>query len=288
MLIDRNGQAKVLSQTELQNLFERGFECSRDKAIFAVTFYTACRVSEARQMHFIDVFHGKTVRDDIVIRKAITKGKQATRTIPTHPHLAEILQQYYAEALELRKLQELVGGWSHKNLNSEGKLIWNNLLQCPHCGSKHLSKQGKYRNKEQVYLCKNCRHYSHESKLIKSELDAETPAIIEYDTYGVTSSLNYGLLFANPQNPFLFPGRQGKGCLSLRNAINIFEMAFDKLDISGASSHSCRRTALTLMHREGIILRVLQEISGHRDLGALQRYLEVSPDQTLAAVNVLG
>ncbi len=70
--------------------------------------------------------------------------------------------------------------------------------------------------------------------------------------------------------------------------MNIFEMVFENMGITGASSHSCRRTALTLMHREGVILRVLQEISGHKDLGALQRYLEVSPDQTRAAVNVLG
>lgn len=288
MLIDRNGQAKVLSHREIQQLFEQGFRLTRDKALFATCFYTACRVSEARQMHFVDAFHQEIIRDDIILRKANTKGKQATRTIPIHPHLKKILQQYHQDSLKLLRLRELFGGWSHKNLNSEGKLVWNNLLQCPLCGSNHLSKQGWYRDKQQVYLCKKCHHYSHESKLVKCQLNASTPPTSEYDTLGVTSSLNYGFLFADPKNPFLFPGRQGKGCLSLRNAINIFEIAFDKLDISGASSHSCRRTSLTIMHGEGVILRVLQEISGHKDLGALQRYLEVSPDQTRAAINVLG
>lgn len=288
MLINRNGQARILTQSELKNLFNQGFKCARNKALFAIAFYTACRVSEARQMHFVDAFHKDIVRDDIIIRKANTKGKQATRTIPTHPNLKKILQEYYQDSLELLQLRELVGGWSHKNLNSEGKLSLNNVLQCPRCGSKHLSKQGWYRDKQQVYLCKQCRHYSHYSKLYKPELDAQTPSTIEYDTLGVTCSLSYGFLFAEPNNSFLFTGQHGKGCLSLRNAINIFEMAFEKMGITGASSHSCRRTALTLMHREGVILRVLQEISGHKDLGALQRYLEVSPDQTRAAVNVLG
>ncbi len=288
MLINRNGQARILTQSELKNLLNQGLKCARDKALFAIAFYTACRVSEARQMHFGDAFHKNIVRDDISIRKANTKGKQATRTIPTHPNLKKILQEYYQDSLELLQLRELVGGWSHKNLNSEGKLSLNNLLQCPHCDSKHLSKQGWYRDKQQVYLCKQCRHYSHYSKLYKPELDAQTPSTIEYDTLGVTCSLNYGFLFAEPNNPFLFTGQYGKGCLSLRSALNIFEMAFEKMGIIGASSHSCRRTALTLMHREGVILRVLQEISGHKDLGALQRYLEVSPDQTRAAVNVLG
>ena len=288
MLINRNGQARILTQSELKNLLNQGFKCARNKALFAIAFYTACRVSEARQMHFVDAFHKDIVRDDIIIRKGNTKGKQATRTIPTHPNLKKILLEYYQDSLELLQLRELVGGWSHKNLNSEGKLSLNNLLQCPHCDSKHLSKQGWYRDKQQVYLCKQCRHYSHYSKLYKPELDAQTPSTIEYDTLGVTCSLNYGFLFAEPNNPFLFTGQHGKGCLSLDNAMNIFEMAFEKIGIIGASSHSCRRTALTLMHREGVILRVLQEISGHKDLGALQRYLEVSPDQTRAAVNVLG
>lgn len=288
MLINRNGQAKVLTESEITNLFDCGFKCARDKALFAIAFYTACRVSEARQMHLIDAFHKDIVRDDIIIRKAHTKGQQATRTIPTHPNLKKILQEYYQDSLQLLQLREIVGDWSYKNLNSEGKLSLNNVLQCPHCGSKHLSKQGWYRDKEQVYLCKNCHHYSHSSKLHKLQLDAQTPSTIEYDTLGVTCSSNYGFLFAEPNNPFLFTGRQGKGCLSLRNAINIFEIAFEKMGIAGASSHSCRRTALTLMHREGVILRVLQEISGHKDLGALQRYLEVSPDQARAAVNVLG
>ncbi|WP_399313343.1 tyrosine-type recombinase/integrase [Trichocoleus sp. FACHB-262] len=44
----------------------------------------------------------------------------------------------------------------------------------------------------------------------------------------------------------------------------------------GVSTHSFRRTALTQMSSAGVPLRVIQEISGHRSLQALQRYLEVS------------
>jgi len=288
MVTDRNGQAKVLSGVEIESLFASGFKCARNKALFAVAFYTACRVSEARQMHFIDAFHQNVVRDDILIRKYNTKGKQGTRTIPTHPNLKKILQDYYRDSLQLLQLRELVGGWSHKNLNSKGELSLNNLFQCPHCGSKDLSKQGWYRDKQQVYLCKKCRRYSHCSKLHKPETNLQVPRTLEYDTLGVTCSLNYGFLFAEPNNPFLFTGLQGKGCLSLSTAMYIFEIAFEKMGLTGASSHSCRRTALTFMHREGVILRVLQEISGHKDLGVLQRYLEVSPDQSRAAVNILG
>ena len=41
------------------------------------------------------------------------------------------------------------------------------------------------------------------------------------------------------------------------------------------------------MHNAGIPLRHIQEISGHNDLGTLQRYLEVSPEQKKQAVSVI-
>ncbi|WP_431193465.1 tyrosine-type recombinase/integrase [Trichocoleus desertorum] len=50
------------------------------------------------------------------------------------------------------------------------------------------------------------------------------------------------------------------------------------------STHSFRRTALTQMSSAGIPLRVIQKISGHRSLQALQRYLEVSELQLEGAI----
>jgi integrase/recombinase XerD len=42
------------------------------------------------------------------------------------------------------------------------------------------------------------------------------------------------------------------------------------------------------MSSAGIFLRTIQEISGHGDLGTLQRYLEVTPEQKRKAVEVIG
>jgi len=41
------------------------------------------------------------------------------------------------------------------------------------------------------------------------------------------------------------------------------------------------------MHRAGIPLGVLQKISGHRNLQALQKYLEVSEEQVEVAIAAL-
>jgi integrase/recombinase XerD len=38
----------------------------------------------------------------------------------------------------------------------------------------------------------------------------------------------------------------------------------------------------------GIPLRHIQEISGHNDLGTLQRYLEVSPEEKRKALSAIG
>ncbi|QLE59888.1 site-specific integrase [Nostoc sp. TCL26-01] len=87
---------------------------------------------------------------------------------------------------------------------------------------------------------------------------------------------------------YLFPGRWGRGHLHEDYAALIFREGCRLVDIEGASSHSCRRTALTIMHRNGVPLRVIQEISGHRNLEQLQRYLEVESDQIRGAIAMLS
>jgi integrase/recombinase XerD len=87
----------------------------------------------------------------------------------------------------------------------------------------------------------------------------------------------------------LFPGMRGRSLTLTRfMADKILKAACDRVLLVGVSTHSFRRTALTMMSSAGIPLRVIQEISGHNDLGTLQRYLEVSPEQKRRAVSVIG
>jgi integrase/recombinase XerD len=87
---------------------------------------------------------------------------------------------------------------------------------------------------------------------------------------------------------YLFPGRWGRGHIHEDSAAAIFREACQRADIVGASSHSCRRTALTLMSNAGIPLRVIQEVSGHRNLEQLQKYLEVDSSQVRGAISALS
>ena len=87
---------------------------------------------------------------------------------------------------------------------------------------------------------------------------------------------------------YLFPGRWGKGHLHVDFAGIIFRRGCLEADIEGASTHSFRRTALTIMSNAGIPLRIIQEISGHRSLEQLQKYLEVETAQVRGAIAALS
>jgi integrase/recombinase XerD len=92
-----------------------------------------------------------------------------------------------------------------------------------------------------------------------------------------------------PSKPgFLFPGGRPGRAMTRFMADKILKKACERIGVVGVSTHSFRRTALTQMSSAGIPLRHIQEISGHNDLGTLQRYLEVSPDQRKKAVSVIG
>jgi integrase/recombinase XerD len=90
------------------------------------------------------------------------------------------------------------------------------------------------------------------------------------------------------RDAYLFPGRWGHGHLHEDYAALIFKRGCNKVGIEGASTHSCRRTALTLMSNAGIPLRVIQQISGHRSLEQLQEYLDVEPSQVRGAIAALS
>lgn len=188
MKINRHGRSKVLTQEEIQLIFSHGLDNNRDRTLFGVCLFSACRIRECVTLLSEDIYTPKgQVRSQLIIRKANTKGKLATRTIPVIEDLRQLLTNYY-----------------------------------PLAGT-----------------------------------------------------------------PYLFPGRSN-GHISEDSAARILRGACKQAGIIGVSTHSFRRTALTQMSNAGIPLRVIQEISGHRNLEQLQKYLEVSDQQVLGAAASLA
>lgn len=185
---DRHGKGKILSQQEIQLLFSQGLTNLRDRCLFAIMMFTACRVNEACTLLSEDVYDSQgRVRSHLTIRKKNTKRKLATRTLPIIQELRTILAAYEKQA---------------------------------------------------------------------------------------------GLVY-------LFPGRRG-GHITNDSAMRILRKACKQVGIEGASTHSFRRTALTQMSDNNTPLRVIAEVSGHRNLSQLQAYLDVRPEQVLGAVSSLS
>ncbi len=187
MKIDRHGRSKILTTEEIKLLFHEGFTLNplRDRTLFAVCLYTACRINECVTLNIQDVFDSrKRVRPLLMIRKGNTKGKLATRTI--------------------RVIEDL-----------------------------------------------------------RARLNQFTPPT----TRG-----------------YLFSGRHGRGHIHSDSASRILREACQRVGIEGVSTHSFRRTALTQMSNAGVPIRVIQEISGHRTLDELYKYLEVRPEQVKGAI----
>ncbi len=189
MKINRHGKAKILTQSEIVQLFNEGLQSDRDRALFGVCLYTACRINEACTLNTQDVYDKKMrVRSEIIFRRHNTKGKLAARAVPVIEELSELLIKY-----------------------------------------KPDSRDG-----------------------------------------------------------FLFPGRHGKGHINSESASRILRETCESAGFEGVSTHSFRRTALTQMSNAGIPLRIIQEVSGHRNLEELQKYLEVMPEQVRGAVSSLS
>ncbi|AUB42967.1 Integrase (plasmid) [Nostoc flagelliforme CCNUN1] len=80
MKINRHGRAKVLTQQEIQLIFSDGLDNNRDRALFGVCLFSACRIRECCILQTQDIYTPKSnVRPRLVIRKSNTKRKLATR-----------------------------------------------------------------------------------------------------------------------------------------------------------------------------------------------------------------
>ena len=188
---NRNDQAATLSPDQFEAVMCELNPITR--AVLQTCRYTAARITEALSLKWENIFEAT-----LVIPKAVTKKKMATRSIPMNPLLVKELNEWRA-------------GWRTK----------------------------------------------FQREPLKTDL--------------------------------LFPGQNDMTKhMTRQNVDHALRTACEKLGIRGASTHSCRRSALTSMSDKGTPLRVIQSISGHSSLEMLQRYLEVKDEQKSAAVLAIG
>lgn len=92
---NRFGQAKILTQSEIESLFNSGLTTTRDRALFGVCLWTTARVNEACTLLTTDAFAATgQLLAELTIRWYNTKGKLDTRQIPLTENLASLLLEY--------------------------------------------------------------------------------------------------------------------------------------------------------------------------------------------------
>jgi len=65
-----------------------------------------------------------------------------------------------------------------------------------------------------------------------------------------------------------------------------FHYLYRAVGIEGASSHSGRRTFITNLASKGVGVRVLMELSGHKNISTTQAYIDVNDDMMRKAVEL--
>lgn len=79
------------------------------------------------------------------------------------------------------------------------------------------------------------------------------------------------------ESPFVFPGKNGKGKLTVRTVHRIVVQAALNAGLENVTPHALRHSFATHMLEGGAPLNVLQELLGHESLITTQRYLKITP-----------
>ena len=86
----------------------------------------------------------------------------------------------------------------------------------------------------------------------------------------------------------LFPTHRGPRCHFSPNTLaQHFYWVYRNAGVSGASSHSGRKTFLTSLASQGVSVFVLASLAGHKSIAATQRYITVNDDVKRKAVELV-
>ena len=66
-----------------------------------------------------------------------------------------------------------------------------------------------------------------------------------------------------------------------------FHKIYKDARMTGATSHSGRRTFITKLADKGVGVRVLMALAGHKSIATTQRYIELNPTVMKAAVELI-
>lgn len=80
---------------------------------------------------------------------------------------------------------------------------------------------------------------------------------------------------------------QKRDCFTANTLCQHFYWLYKQAGIDGASSHSGRRSFITALASQGVGVRVLMELAGHRNISTTQAYIDVNDEMKRRAVELI-
>jgi integrase/recombinase XerD len=89
------------------------------------------------------------------------------------------------------------------------------------------------------------------------------------------------------ENGYLFAGRNGNGHLTRYSVDKKLRNVCKKIGLEGFSSHGFRRSFITNLAKNNIHMKLIMKCSGHKQMSSIERYIETTEEEKLAAVSTL-
>jgi integrase/recombinase XerD len=120
--------------------------------------------------------------------------------------------------------------------------------------------------------------------LVPKKLQDELTAYLEVrfglkNLLAVTLTDTQRALFPTQKNP--------KRGFTANTLCQLFHKIYKDCYMTGATSHSGRRTFITKLADKGVGVRVLMALAGHKSIATTQRYIELNPTIMKAAVELI-
>jgi integrase/recombinase XerD len=91
---------------------------------------------------------------------------------------------------------------------------------------------------------------------------------------------------SNTSKP-LFASQKSRTGFTANTLCQHFHYMYKNAGVTGASSHSGRRTFITNLCARGVGVRVLMSLAGHKNIGTTQAYIDVNDEQLRKAVELI-
>jgi len=91
---------------------------------------------------------------------------------------------------------------------------------------------------------------------------------------------------SNIQSKLFYSQKRNSDGFTANTLTQFFHFLYKRVGLTGASSHSGRRTFITNLAAKGVSVRVLASLAGHRNISTTQAYIDVNDDMKRKAVEL--